>query len=75
MNKCNLSGKLIVFFKIERNRLLKEQQAREEAVKQKEELEKKVLEYQEDAKRTREALVSEKNSPVFLEILVRGKFI
>ncbi|XP_031558263.1 merlin-like isoform X2 [Actinia tenebrosa] len=42
---------------IERNKLLKERQAREEAVKQKEELEKKLLEYQEDAKKTREALM------------------
>ncbi|XP_073257289.1 merlin-like isoform X2 [Porites lutea] len=42
---------------IERDKLLKEQQAREEIAQQKEELERRMIEYQEEASRAKEALI------------------
>jgi len=43
---------------IERDKLLKEQQAREEIAQQKEELERRMAEYQDEANRTKDALVN-----------------
>ena len=48
---------LILCIQIERDKLLKEQMAREEAVHEKEEVERRMLEMQEEASRTKEALV------------------
>jgi len=47
----------LFLFQIERNKLLKEQQAKEEALKQKDELEKRLQETEEEAKRSKDALV------------------
>ena len=42
---------------IDRDKLMKEKQTREDVVKQKEELERRMMEYQEEASRAKEALV------------------
>ena len=49
----------VVSFQIERDKLLKEQQAHEEAVREKEELERRLQEFQEEANRAKDALVGE----------------
>ena len=49
---------IVLHFQIERDKLMKEQQAREEMAQQKEELERRMTEYQEEANRTKDALVN-----------------
>ena len=62
MRKALLFPKLyvtiVLHFQIERDKLMKEQQAREEMAQQKEELERRMTEYQEEANRTKDALVN-----------------
>ena len=53
-----LSVTEVLHYQIERDKLLKEQQAREEMAQQKEELERRMTEYQEEANRTKDALVN-----------------
>jgi len=53
-----LSIAVVILFQIERDKLLKEQQAREEIAQQKEELERRMAEYQDEANRTKDALVN-----------------
>ena len=48
---------LWLLLQIERDKLMKEKQTREEIMKQRDELEKKLLEFQEEASRVKEALV------------------
>lgn len=55
---AKLSVTIGLYFQIERDKLLKEQQAREEMAQQKEELERRMTEYQEEANRTKDALVN-----------------
>ena len=52
------SSSILFCFQIERDKLVKEQQAHEEVTQQKEELERRMIEYQEEASRAKEALVN-----------------
>ena len=61
----NMSTTVVLRLQIERDKLMKEQQAREEMAQQKEELERRMTEYQEEANRTKDALVN-----FHLEVLV-----
>ena len=51
---------------IERDKLMKEKQTREEIMKQRDELEKKLLEFQEEASRVKEALVWANNYKIII---------